>query len=126
MEGALERSETLQHMKLKDAYLCMECDEVFAVTGRTNPSCPSCTGRSFAPLAEWVQTKKHFEKQQQKKQRRRALPAVRPYVLPALVADNDLADKVRTNVGCLGVDTSAELSEQSGERCAESVSDRCK
>ncbi len=96
MEGALERSEPLQHMKLKDAYLCMECDEVFSVTGRTNPSCPSCTSRSYAPLAAWVETQTHAEKKREKKSRRRALPAaVRPYVLPQLVADTDLADKAR-------------------------------
>jgi hypothetical protein len=95
MEGALDRSEPQQHLKLNEAYLCMECEEIFSITNRTNARCPSCTGRSFAPLAAWVQTHAHAEKQRAKKARRRTLPAVRPYVLPQLVADSDLAERAR-------------------------------
>jgi len=43
-------------MKLADAYLCIECEEIFDYKGQTNPQCPSCTSRSHAPLSGWVPT----------------------------------------------------------------------
>jgi hypothetical protein len=50
-------------MKLKDALLCIDCDEVFSVgESGCNPRCPSCSSSVFAPLANWVQTWVAFEK----------------------------------------------------------------
>jgi len=40
-------------MKLKDAFLCIDCDEIF-VADKTNPSCPSCCSRSYAPISGWI------------------------------------------------------------------------
>ena len=50
-------------MKLKDALLCIDCDEIFTVEGSTcNPRCPSCGSSVFARLAGWVQSWNAFEK----------------------------------------------------------------
>ena len=50
-------------MNLRDALLCIDCDEVFATEGFTcNPRCPSCGSSVFAPLAGWIQTWTAFEK----------------------------------------------------------------
>ena len=44
-------------MNLKDALLCINCDEVFTAVGSAcNPRCPSCASSVFAPLSAWVQT----------------------------------------------------------------------
>ncbi len=44
-------------MNLKDALLCIDCDEVFAVEGSScSPRCPACASSIFAPLSTWVQT----------------------------------------------------------------------
>jgi hypothetical protein len=40
--------------KLKDSYLCMDCDEIFTIDGKPGASCPSCTSRSFAPISGWI------------------------------------------------------------------------
>ncbi len=40
-------------MKLTEAFLCIDCDEVFTAHGN-NPSCPSCNSRSFAPVSGWI------------------------------------------------------------------------
>ena len=50
-------------MNLRDALLCIDCDEVFATEGFTcNPRCPSCGSSVFAPLAGWIQTWTAFER----------------------------------------------------------------
>jgi hypothetical protein len=52
-------------MKLKDALLCIDCDEVFTTEGSPcNPRCPSCASSAFAVLSAWVQTCAAFEKAQ--------------------------------------------------------------
>ena len=38
-------------MKLKDAFLCVECDEIFE---GNNVVCPSCMSRSTAPISGWI------------------------------------------------------------------------
>jgi hypothetical protein len=44
-------------MNLKDAFLCIDCDEVFAIDGSpSNPRCPRCASSVFAPLSAWVQS----------------------------------------------------------------------
>lgn len=49
-------------MNLRDALLCIDCDEVFAAEGSTcNPRCPSCGSSVFAPLAGWIQTWTAFD-----------------------------------------------------------------
>ncbi len=50
-------------MELKDALLCIDCDEVFAAEGLTcNTRCPSCGSSVYARLDGWVQTWTAFEK----------------------------------------------------------------
>ena len=45
-------------MNLRDALLCIDCDEVFAIQGSpTNPRCPRCASSVFAPLSGWVGTR---------------------------------------------------------------------
>ena len=42
-------------MNLRDAFLCIDCDEVFAIhDSPTNPRCPRCASSVFAPLSTWV------------------------------------------------------------------------
>jgi hypothetical protein len=44
-------------MNLKDALLCINCDEVFTAAGSAcNPRCPSCASSIFVPLSAWVGT----------------------------------------------------------------------
>ena len=44
-------------MNLKDAFLCIDCDEVFAIEGSPcNPRCPRCASSVFAPLCAWVRS----------------------------------------------------------------------
>jgi len=52
-------------MNLKDALLCINCDEVFTIgESPSNPTCPRCTSSAFAPLSAWVQTCTAFENSQ--------------------------------------------------------------
>ena len=45
-------------MNLKDAFLCIDCDEVFAIQGPpSNPQCPRCASSVMAPLSAWVGTR---------------------------------------------------------------------
>ena len=45
------------HMKLTNALLCIDCDEVFTVEESScNPRCPNCASSVFAPLSAWIQT----------------------------------------------------------------------
>ncbi len=44
-------------MNLKDALLCINCDEVFTAAGcACNPQCPSCASSVFVPLSAWLGT----------------------------------------------------------------------
>jgi hypothetical protein len=44
-------------MNLKDAFVCIDCDEVFAIdVSRCNPRCPKCASSVSAPLSIWVRT----------------------------------------------------------------------
>ncbi len=59
-------------MNLKDAFLCIDCDEVFIIGGSPcNPRCPRCASSVFAPLSAWVQTSAAFDHTQEKKVRPR-------------------------------------------------------
>jgi hypothetical protein len=50
-------------MNLKDALLCINCDEVFTAAGSAgNPRCPVCASSVFSPLSAWVQTWTALEK----------------------------------------------------------------
>jgi hypothetical protein len=45
-------------MNLRDAFLCIDCDEVFAIQDSPcNPRCPRCASSVFAPLSAWVGTR---------------------------------------------------------------------
>ena len=44
-------------MNLRDAVLCIDCDEVFAIEGTPcNPRCPLCASSVLMHLSAWVQT----------------------------------------------------------------------
>jgi len=44
-------------LNLRDAFFCIDCDEVFIIQGsRCNPRCPVCASSVFAPLSAWVRT----------------------------------------------------------------------
>jgi hypothetical protein len=46
-------------MKLRDALLCIDCDELFAISeggSVCNPRCPHCASSVFAPLSTWIET----------------------------------------------------------------------
>ena len=48
------REETLN---LKDALICIDCEEVFVVQGsRCNPRCPACASSVCVPLSSWIGT----------------------------------------------------------------------
>ena len=50
-------------MNIKDAFLCIDCDEVFTVVGSPcNPRCPICASSVLVPLSAWVQTWTALEK----------------------------------------------------------------
>ena len=50
-------------MKLKEMFLCIDCDEVFTTEGSPcNPQCPTCASSVFMPLSAWVQTMTAFER----------------------------------------------------------------
>ena len=52
-------------MNLKDAFLCVDCDEVFTIVETPcNPRCPICASSVLAPLSSWVQTWAALEKGQ--------------------------------------------------------------
>ena len=49
-------------MKLRDALLCIDCDEVFTTKGSPcNARCPTCGSRVSAPLFTWVPTSNAYE-----------------------------------------------------------------
>jgi len=48
-------------MKLRDARLCADCDEVYKAKG-LYARCPSCGSESFALISRWVPTLHEFEK----------------------------------------------------------------
>ena len=49
-------------MNLKDALLCVNCDEVFTPQG-SDPRCPVCASSVFAPISAWVPTWAAFERE---------------------------------------------------------------
>ncbi len=52
-------------MNLKDALLCLDCDEIFSTrTTSCNAQCPRCASSAFAPLSTWVQDWTTFAKTQ--------------------------------------------------------------
>ena len=52
--GIGAREETLN---LKDALICIDCEEVFIPQGsRCNPRCPSCASSVCVPLSSWIGT----------------------------------------------------------------------
>lgn len=48
-------------MKLRDARLCINCDEVYEAEG-IYARCPSCGSESFALISRWVPTVADFER----------------------------------------------------------------
>ena len=48
-------------MKLKDARLCADCDEVYEAEG-VYAQCPACGSEAFALISRWVPTLQDFEK----------------------------------------------------------------
>lgn len=48
-------------MKLRDARLCADCDEVYEAAG-LYAQCPACGSESFALISRWVPTLHDFEK----------------------------------------------------------------
>jgi len=66
-------------MNLKDALLCINCDEVFKAAGsRVNPRCPICASSVFAPLSAWVGTWTALEKDGMNRLMRDGVPTERP------------------------------------------------
>lgn len=47
-------------MKLRDARLCADCDEVYESEG-VYASCPSCGSESFSLISRWIPTVNQFE-----------------------------------------------------------------
>lgn len=48
-------------MKLRDARLCINCDEVYEAQG-VYSRCPSCASESFRLICEWIPTVAEFER----------------------------------------------------------------
>lgn len=54
-------------MNLKDALLCIDCDEVFTVEGTAcNPRCPVCASSVSALLSTWVRSWTAVERSERK------------------------------------------------------------
>ncbi len=52
-------------MNLKDALLCIDCDEIFtAERASSNLHCPNCGSSVFAYLSTWVQSWAVFDRVQ--------------------------------------------------------------
>jgi hypothetical protein len=63
--SAMRVGDAEEIMKLKDVFLCIDCDEVFAIEGPPcNPRCPRCASSVFVPLSAWVQAWPAFENEQ--------------------------------------------------------------
>jgi hypothetical protein len=45
-------------MRLANALLCIDCEEIFEPAEHTGVACPKCGSRVFAPIAAWVATTK--------------------------------------------------------------------
>jgi len=52
-------------MKLINARLCAECEEVFEMTGAV-AECPACGSTSFCLISKWVPTMKMYERHVQR------------------------------------------------------------
>ena len=51
-------------MNLRNALLCIDCDEVFTIEESPGKfQCPSCASSVFMPISAWVQTWKAFERE---------------------------------------------------------------
>ncbi len=48
-------------MKLRNARLCINCDEVYEATGLYS-RCPACASESFRLICEWIPTVNEFER----------------------------------------------------------------
>jgi len=48
-------------MKLRDARLCADCDEVYAAFG-IYARCPACGSEAFTLISKWLPTVADFEK----------------------------------------------------------------
>lgn len=53
-------------MRLADAMLCLDCEEVFPRDERTSP-CPKCGNRESVPVARWIDTMRMLEIEMEKK-----------------------------------------------------------
>lgn len=49
-------------MKLRDARLCINCDEVYDVVGEVYGRCTACGSESFALISRWIPTVNQFER----------------------------------------------------------------
>ncbi len=47
-------------MKLRDARLCINCDEVYEAIGAYG-RCPACASEAFRLICEWIPTVAEFE-----------------------------------------------------------------
>ncbi len=45
-------------MKLKDARLCIDCEEIYS----TGNQCPSCCSQAFILISNYIPTMAHFDK----------------------------------------------------------------
>ncbi|MEW5745249.1 MAG: hypothetical protein AB1805_07435 [Nitrospirota bacterium] len=48
-------------MKLRDARLCLDCEEVYQAEGVLSATCPVCGSESVTLLCRWVPTMREFE-----------------------------------------------------------------
>jgi len=80
-------------LNLKDALICIDCEEVFIVQGsRCNPRCPSCASSVCVPLSSWIGTgtsldhgadEAHMAAQNDTPARRRRMEIVHPTPIAA-------------------------------------------
>jgi DNA-directed RNA polymerase subunit RPC12/RpoP len=50
-------------MKLRDVFLCIDCDEMFTLEGSPcNPRCPRCASSVLMPMSAFVRTLTAFER----------------------------------------------------------------
>ncbi len=49
-------------MKLRDARLCADCEEVYEAEGCLYAACPSCGSKSFYLVSRWIPTLNDFER----------------------------------------------------------------
>jgi anaerobic ribonucleoside-triphosphate reductase len=49
-------------MKLRDARLCVDCDEVYDVVGEVYGRCPTCASEAFTLISRHMPTLAEFER----------------------------------------------------------------